>query len=301
MRTMNKHFALLLASALMAGCVTTKTNEELKKAVDNYVPESGYKEVAKGALEATKESTPEDERKMGHEMSAMLLGAQPLVKQKAANLYVNQIGMWIALQSEMPDLPWRFGIIDTPNLNAFAAPGGYIFVTRGLLLRVKDESELAGVLAHEIGHVIKHHHASTMKKRGAGQIVSGLVQIKAGNEGKEGLAAFNNVAKNIYSSGLDKSDEYEADRIGVVLATRAGYSPFGLPAVLQMYAASPGDSTLELLFATHPSPTDRLNELDNSMGSNFDSYADKAGSTKNLTKIQKLLAYHTKKSTKKKS
>lgn len=299
MRTMKKHLALLLASAFMTGCVTTKTNEELKKAVDNYVPESGYKEVAKGALEATREWTPEDERKMGHEMSAMLLGAQPLVKQKEANLYVNQIGMWIALQSEMPDIAWRFGIIDTPNLNAFAAPGGYIFITRGLLLRIKDESELAGVLAHEIGHVIKHHHVATMKKRGAGQIVSGLVQVKAGNEGKAGLAAFNNLAKNIYSSGLDKGDEYEADRIGVVLATRAGYSPFGLPAVLQMYAASPGDTTLELLFATHPSPNGRLNELDKEMGNSFDSYADKAGNGKNLIKIQKMLAYPTKKSPKK--
>lgn len=302
---------LLLATTLIAGCVTTGDNNVLTKpgqsatknapngAMKDFaraLPGSPLKDIVGGVLDVSSEWTPEQELQLGREMSAQLLGAKPLYKNNSAQKYVNEVGLWIAMQTSEPQLPWRFGIIDTPNLNAFAAPGGYIFITRGLLLSMHNESELAGVLAHEISHVLKRHHVQAMKMQGVGKIFKGVVEAKT-NVGKN--PAISNLAKNLYTSGLDKSDEYEADRIGVVLAARAGYSPFGLPAVLQMYAASPQDATLELLFATHPAPTDRLNRLDSLMANKLDTFSGGLVNTSRLEKIQKMISYREK--TKKKS
>jgi predicted Zn-dependent protease len=285
--------SLAVASAVMSGCVTDGATDALKntnvnrdqvnKAVDTFVPDNGYKQALKGAVEATHTWTPEEEHQLGTNMSAVLLGASPLYKNAQAEKYVNEVGLWIALQTTQPDLPWRFGILDTPNVNAFAAPGGYVFITRGLLLRLHNESELAGVLAHEITHVINHHHANAMKKRGASDVVMGLVQQKSGSAN---TAALGNLAKGLYSSGLDKSDEYDADRNGVYLAARAGYSAYGLPSVLQMYASTPQDAGLQLLFATHPDPNARLDALGTAMDkTNFPKGVEDAARFKQLQKL----------------
>jgi predicted Zn-dependent protease len=295
----------LLTTISLTSCVTTgtnpngtkssqnKPNEDIQKTVKT-LPESPLKDIISGTLDATAEWTPEQEHHLGHEMAAQLLGSKPLYKNDAAQKYVNQIGLWIALQTDQAQLPWRFGIIDTPNINAFAAPGGYVFITRGLLLRMKNESELAGVLAHEISHVLKKHHVQAMKMQGLGKIAKGVVEAKAGKN-----QAISNLAKSLYTSGLDKSDEYEADRTGVVLAARAGYSPFGLPSVIQMYASSPQDATFELLFATHPAPTDRLNKLDGLMANQFDNNNGLVKTTR-FEKIQKMVAFKEVKNSKKK-
>ncbi len=106
-------------------------------------------------LDLLKETSQKEEVAIGREIAGRLLGAAPLVKNKKLQKYVNKVGKWVALQSDRPDLPWRFGVIESNDINAFAAPGGFIFITKGLYLKLKSEAELAGVLAHEIGHVIK--------------------------------------------------------------------------------------------------------------------------------------------------
>lgn len=299
MMPFSKKLISLLITLAFTGCVTTgdqKTpNAGLKNTVKS-LPDSPLKDIVGGALEATEERSPEQERQLGHEMAAQLLGAKPLYKNDLAQKYVNQIGYWIAMQTESPQLAWRFGIIDTPNLNAFAAPGGYIFITRGLLLNIKSESELAGILAHEIGHVIKKHHVQAMKKQGLAKMLKGAAEAKT-DIGKN--PAISNLAKNLYTSGLDKADEYEADQVGVVLAARAGYSAYGLPSVLQMYATSSNDAALELLFATHPSPEDRLNKLDSLMAGRFDDLGDGLVNINRFEKVQKSIAYAGTGSTKK--
>lgn len=295
-----KFGALLLGATLLSGCVTTGSSPGAQnplsglladgqlKGMADVLPDSPYKNLVSGALDAGAQWTPEHERKIGREMAAQLLGARPLYKNAAAQRYVNQVGTWIALQTGESGHSWRFGIIDTPSLNAFAAPGGYVFITRGLLLRLQSEAELAGVLAHEIGHVLKQHHLYNLKKQGLGQMALAVVEAKTGAGNNEAIRHF---AKNIYTSGLDKSDEYEADRVGVVLATRAGYSPFGLPAVLQMYAASPQDAALALLFATHPAAGERLTALDTQMADQFDRYSSGLSATSRFTRIQRLASY----------
>lgn len=277
-----------LCAALLAGCAN---NKEVQKLFNN-LPDSNAKQMLQGAAEATSDVSPEEERAMGKDMSALLLGAKPLLRHPAAEQYVNRLGLWIALQSERPELPWRFGIINDNGINAFAAPGGYVFVTKGLLLSVKSESELAGVLGHEIAHVIKRHHVQVAKKKGMGKLVSGVIGQYAQKEGAPELAAMNNLFKNVYTSGLDQADEYEADELGVVLATRAGYSPYGLPSVLQMFAAANAKTPgFELLFSTHPMPNDRLNRLDKLMGDKLDGFEKTASQdSSRLRNIQRLLA-----------
>lgn len=214
--------------------------------------------------------SPQEEQRMGEESAALLLGAAPLVRNDGVQRYVNQVGQWVAQQTDRNDIQWRFGVLDTANVNAFAAPAGYVFVTRGLLLRLQNEAELAGVIAHEISHVLMGHYVQTMLKKDRAAALGNLAGSVAQAQGKGEYTALVNLGRGVYSSGLDKDDEYQADRMGVVLAARAGYDPFGLPRVLQMYASSAGEAGFDLLFSTHPGASDRLERLAQAMGNQFD-------------------------------
>ncbi len=214
--------------------------------------------------------SPQEEQQMGDESAALLLGAAPLVRNDGLQRYVNQVGQWVAQQTDRSDIQWRFGVLETPNVNAFAAPAGYVFITRGLLVRLQDEAELAGVIAHEISHVLMGHYVQTMVKKDRAAALGSLANTAAQSQGKGQYTALVNLGRGVYSSGLDKDDEYQADRMGVVLATRAGYDPFGLPRVLQMYASSAGQAGFDLLFSTHPGASDRLERLAQAMGDKFD-------------------------------
>jgi predicted Zn-dependent protease len=221
-----------------------------------------------------KQPTVEEEVLLGREIAGNLLGAAPLVKDAQLQQYVNQVGRWVALQSERPDLPWHFGVIESEDLNAFAAPGGWVLVTKGLYRNLKNESELAGVLGHEIGHVIKKHHLKLLQKQQWLSVGAGLLGSKLGKENQTVKKIIGNGAE-ICARSLDKDAEYEADRIGVILTARAGYEPYGLPEVLQTIGgAGKDDSRVALLFKTHPHPDDRLAKLGDAIGDRLDSVLD---------------------------
>jgi len=215
------------------------------------------------------------EIQIGQQLAAVLLGSKPLYPDVALQRYVNQLGRWISLQSSRPDLPWTFAILDDPGFNAFAAPGGYVFVTKGLIDRVADEGELAGILAHEITHVTAKHHLIAMNKTArAGlltQVISSQLKNDLGGMVSSQLLA---LGKNMYSKGLDQQDEFDADRTGVALATRAGFDPYGLVGVLQqLRTAAPDDALFALSLSTHPPAQTRLNQLEQAMGTRLDAYA----------------------------
>jgi beta-barrel assembly-enhancing protease len=210
---------------------------------------------------ATKTVKPVDEPeeiRIGQDFASLLLGAKQLSQNQAQQRYVNALGRWLTLQTERPDLPWTFAVLDDPGFNAFATPGGYIFITRGLLERMHNESELAGVLSHEIGHVLRKHHLHAIQKSSAFSAAGDF--ISANTRGNAQVkSALSGAIKDLYAKGLDKDDEYEADRLGVVIAARAGYDAFGLPAVLQtLQKQSAQDNNFSLMFKTHPLPADRL-------------------------------------------
>jgi len=215
--------------------------------------------IGREALTAVAGVSEQDEQAMGREIAGRMLGAAPLVNDAALQAYVNRVGRWIAQQSERPDLPWRFAVIDTASINAFAAPGGYVMLTRGLYDILDSEAQLAGVLAHEIGHVVKRHHVTVMQKSAA---LSAGSQIAQRDNRSAMINNMIGTGAEVFARGLDKSAEYEADAVGVVLAARAGYNPFGLVDVLHKLAArGAGDNSMALLFKTHPLPGDRLAQL----------------------------------------
>jgi len=220
-------------------------------------------------LSALKGMSLEEEVAIGRQISGNLLGAAPLVDDAGLQAYVNRVGRWVALQSARPDLKWTFGVIESSDINAFAAPGGYVFVTRGLYARLQDEAQLAGVLGHEIGHVQQKHHLKLLQQQ---QLVSaGSSVLSKKIKGGEMTQRLIGSGAEILARGLDKSAEFEADRIGVVLASRAGYDGYGLPAVLQdMGGLSKDSGSVELLFKTHPSPDERLAQLSDAMGERFE-------------------------------
>ena len=126
---------------------------------------------------------------------------------------------------------------------------------------MNSEAELAGVLSHEIAHVLRKHHLAAMKKAGGMGFLADVASIAVDQKGGGGYYG-KELSKNLISGmkevlvrGLDKDDEYEADRMGVVIATRAGYDPYGLPAVLQTLEGLSGSSEATLLFSTHPAPS----------------------------------------------
>jgi predicted Zn-dependent protease len=216
------------------------------------------------------------EIEIGRQLAAVLLGSKPLHTDTALQRYVNRLGRWISLQSARPQLPWTFGVLDDPGFNAFATPGGYIFVTKGLVDRV-DEAELAGILAHEITHVTEKHHLRALAAKArsglATQLIASQLRNNVGGAISSQMLA---LGKNLYSSGLDQSDEFESDRQGVALAARAGFDPYGLPAVLQqLRTAAPDNPLFSLTLSTHPPAQARLEQLEGAMGNRLDAYSGK--------------------------
>lgn len=263
---------VIIASLLLGLCLPAMAQfGGFKLPIPIPVPNK-YIETAKNFVEKTKEIDEPKEIEIGNTFAASLLGAKPLLNDPALHRYINALGRWLTLQTERPDLPWTFGVLDDDGFNAFATPGGNIFVTKGLLARMRSESELAGVLSHEIAHVIRKHYLKAIQSNA---LTGGTADLIAENINKgpaELRSYFAGLFKDVYSKGLDKSDEYEADRIGVVIAARAGFDPYGLPGVLQtLQSQNPRDSGYTLLFETHPSPTDRLDSLSKAMNGRFES------------------------------
>ncbi len=228
---------------------------------------------------SAKEFTQEDEIALGEAATASFLGASPLHKDASLQRYVNRVGKWVALHSDRTDLPWTFSVIDTETINAFALPGGSIIVSSGLLKRLASESELAGVLAHEIAHVVKKHQLKAIQSgmqadfwKNVGTSVAadrvkiggGAVGSTVGNMAKPYIldAAGNLIKDGFFLRPLDRGLETEADQLAIVLATRAGYDPYGLVGALQMLAQFKGGGDAASIFSTHPSATDRIAELE---------------------------------------
>ena len=233
-------------------------------------------EIGSNIIDANKEISTEEEVELGGNLISGLLGAAPLVDDPKLQHYVNDVGFWVASQSKRKDLPWRFGVIDSPGINAFAAPGGYIVITLGLFSLLENEAQLAGVLGHEISHVVKKHHLKALQKtmkRGIWAKVG--VRALADGDDQEALDKVVNAGVQLYASGLDRDLEYDADKRGVVLAARAGYDPYALLDVLiTIDSINPGEADLTVMLNTHPPTEKRLKKLAKRMDGKLDKYAN---------------------------
>jgi beta-barrel assembly-enhancing protease len=251
---MNPMRNLALAAVLCACGLVTAAAETLQERLTKPIPEQ---------LRLALAISEEDEIRAGRQATANLLGVAPLVADEGLQEYVNTIGRWVAMGSERPDLPWRFGVIDSADVNAFAAPGGYVLITLGLYASLSDEAELAGVLGHEIAHVVERHHVELMRSSLLLQAGIDVLQRELLRDRDALVRRLVGTGAELFARQLDHDAEFEADRHGTVLAARAGYSPFGLPAVLQKIASvERTDDRVALLYKTHPAPEQRLRHLD---------------------------------------
>lgn len=222
----------------------------------------------------------EEERALGPEIAGRILGAAPLWKDDAAQRRVNLIGRWEASQTSRPDLPWTFGIIDTSEVNAFAAPGGYILVSRGLYQLLSDDAEVAAVLGHEISHVVQRDHYEVIHKQEMQSAGTELAMSQVGGGGN--LAT--NMAKDyvarhgamVMMTSLDRGAEYRSDEASAIYLSRAGFNPLALYAVLQkMTALGAQSAQLAQLFKTHPALDDRMDRIDRSGYKGLEQYTSR--------------------------
>ena len=242
---------------------TTTPNSTVTESTEKAQPTINWKSPSKA-----------EEIALGREITGNLLGAAPLVKDEALQKYVNSVGRWVASQSERSDLPWHFGVIESDDLNAFSAPGGYVMVTKGLYRKMSNEAQLAGVLGHEIGHVVAKHQLKVLQKQQLLNIGASFLSKKLAKDNKVISKAIGSGAE-ISARSLDKDAEFEADRLGLSYATRAGYEPFGLTDVLQILGqTNPNDNSVALLFKTHPLPDERLASLGDSVGNKLDNFTN---------------------------
>jgi Zn-dependent protease with chaperone function len=200
----------------------------------------------------------EEKAALGQKVSELVRQRYGVVQDPAVHKYVTLVGRTVTEKSTKPGLPWTFIVLDTDAVNAFAAPHGYVHITRGALALMKDESELAGVLAHEIVHVAEEHTIDALKKNTLKSAAA--EQVAGGNGLIEFLAnaAYNNILDNAYSRG----DEGAADTQGITLISKAGYAPQGLGSFLTTLADRNKSATEKRgLFSSHPEMQARQDKL----------------------------------------
>jgi predicted Zn-dependent protease len=197
------------------------------------------------------------EIQMGRDADPQIVASMGLYPNEELQSYVQGLGLELAASSERPDLPWTFRVLDDPLINAFALPGGFIYVTRGIMAHFESEAELVGVLGHEIGHVTARHSVNQISKQQIAQIGVGVGMIL-----KPELQQYSWIAgasMQLLFLKFSRDDEHQADELGVRYMSRVGYDPAqlsGVMAMLGQVTSAAGEGPPEWL-STHPNPANR--------------------------------------------
>lgn len=206
----------------------------------------------------------------GRELAARILGRYQLYRDKELTRYINLVGKSVSLYANRPEIEYRFAVLDTDIVNAFAAPGGYIFVTRGALKLMDDEAELAAVLAHEVAHVTEKHIVKELGiKASEESAAAGFARLIAGSSDTMRAVFTQMVDKAVeilFEKGLKKQDEMDSDRIAAMTIAGAGYDPAALSRYLKKVSAAKNET--KLLLGTHPSFEDRIKSIDTVLAEN---------------------------------
>ncbi|HEV8393860.1 MAG TPA: M48 family metalloprotease [Vicinamibacterales bacterium] len=207
------------------------------------------------------------EVELGRAITAAVGNRYAVSRNVALTKYIGSVGNIVAATSDRPDLRYYFAVLDSPDLNAFAAPGGYVFITRGALDLMNDEAALAGVLGHEVGHIALKHHGKTVKAQKQKAVGTRFAQAGmhfARPELQLAMAAFGGLAdafvEDIVVKGPSRDEEMESDKVGFQYAARAGYDPSGLREFLATLKTKTGDAGVTKFLSTHPGLDDRLQE-----------------------------------------
>ena len=202
----------------------------------------------------------QQEVQLGADYSAQIEKELPMVRDGQVNSYITSLGNLLARVADTRGLTWHFRVVDSKEVNAFAVPGGYVYVNRGLIERTQNMSQLAGVLGHEIAHVTLRHSVQQMQQmQGAGVGVTLLCTLTKACQSGAGQTAIN-VGGSALFAKFSRSDENEADAEGVKITVNAGINPNGIPGMFQILLSERqrDPNALEAFFATHPLEQDRI-------------------------------------------
>ena len=195
---------------------------------------------------------------MGKESHPQVLAAFGAVEDQALQEYFSRIGLEIARISHRPDLPWTFTIVDSPVVNAFAVPGGYVYLTRGILAYMNNEAELAGVVGHEIGHVAARHSVTQMSQQ---QLMGiGLVLGSVFSSRFRQMSSLAEMGLQVLLLKHSRDDERQSDQLGIQYMSKAGYDPTQMSRFFQVFTGLREDdgAAIPNWLSSHPAPEDRI-------------------------------------------
>ena len=207
-----------------------------------------------------------EEIRVGQENDRELRAQMGVYDDPALQQYVTDVGMKLAASSQRPNLPWHFAVVDEADINAFALPGGYVYITRGLLAYLNTEAQMAGVLGHEIGHVNARHSAQAYTRQVTllgGAVLTSLLFPKSAPYVAGGAAGL-----SIFFPKFDRNQELQADRLGAEYSARVGWSPMGMESVLEVLSRLEAGSSSRGVpnwLSTHPPSPDRITRIDPSV------------------------------------
>jgi beta-barrel assembly-enhancing protease len=226
-------------------------------------------DTAKDVAKVSKAFTgigPEEERVIGGSVAVEVVAMYGgLVRDEAILQRVNLVGRTLARYSDRPELDWRFGVLASDTVNAFSAPSGYVFITRGLYALAADDDQLAAILGHEIAHITERHALNIVAKNEA---LAGFTNqlVQRSSDARDLTAklqqfdsGISQIAKTLLVGGYNQDLEYTADRKGRELAALTGYAPNGLRLVLVRLQQQPAG--LQKIFSTHPPLAERIKRL----------------------------------------
>ena len=238
-----------------------KTADDAKKVIEvGQKLRSGFADI-----------TEEEEYYIGRSVAALILSKYPAYQDAALVQYINLVGNSVALYSDRPEIygGYHFQVLDTEEVNALAAPGGLIFVSKGLLRRCQDEEMLGLILAHEIGHVAAKHGLQAIKKSRLTEVFTSLGMQAAQTFGPQELAQLTTMFEGVLTDivgqlverGYSRESEYEADGMGAAFGARTGFDPNGIVRFLQTMVGDKSAVSGKGWFKTHPTPQQRLEKL----------------------------------------
>ena len=263
---MRTYIPILIVSFFMvSGYARADFFKELQKLAD---PESKERKILQGTTKVLSSAQDMDyptERVIGESLA--LEGLQRFgkpVSNESLQQYVNLVGNAVAANSKRSTIPYRFAVLDSPVQNAFAAPGGVIFISKAMLGVLENESELAAVLAHEVGHVAGKHAIRSIRRA---QFLEGVGTITAANmkgaSGKQFESMIGDLQSVLFDKGLDKEMEFEADAAAMETTYRTGYDPRAMISVLKKLQKVQASSEKKgSWFSTHPPLDERIERLE---------------------------------------
>lgn len=242
--------------------------------VPTYIYQPSVNDIVNATITAIPDILPmteAEEVRIGRSIAANIAGRYGVIRDPELTRYVNLVGNTVARKSDRSNLHYSFGVLDTDIINAFACPGGYVFITMGALEIINSEAELAAVLAHEVAHVAKKHIVKEIEKKRflqvGGKVVGNYLNVDSHIFHRATL-----YGTNILFKGYAKVDEYQADRLSLIYTSKAGYDPNGLLVFLEKIKAKGDvstdsdrtnseeivDRTVRLIFSTHPDVNSRI-------------------------------------------